>query len=93
MALTKANFNLLGFNTDVYVKIGGILMRETGSDEEGKLYSIEAQVDYFTNDTKQYQFKQETKSFTGLRLQELSLETAYSELANLEEFKTFTSVI
>ena len=93
MALTKENFNLLGFNTDVYVKIGGILIRETGGDDDGKLYSIEAQVDYFTNDTKAYQFKQETKAFNGLRLDDLSLETAYTKLSELDEFKTFTSVI
>lgn len=92
MALLKEWFNLLGFNTDLYVKIWWMLIKEIWEDEVWKLYAIEVQVDYYTNSTKQYHFKQEIEKFENLRLEDLSLETAYNKVVWLEKFNWFTNI-
>lgn len=92
MALLREWFNLLWFTTDLYVKIWWMLIKETWEDEWGKLYSIEVQVDYYTNSSKEYHFKQEIEKFEKLRLEELSLEVAYNKVVWLEKFTWFSNI-
>ena len=89
MALQKKEDNFYGHTQDTYMKIGGVLVRETGKDEEGKLYSAELQLDWYTNETKAYHFNQNTETLQNLREEELNLTNYYSKLSVLDRFKDF----
>ena len=91
MAIQKNNDLFYGHTQNTYVKAGGMLIRETWSDEVGKLYSMEVQVDFYTNETKEYHFSQKMAKFENLRIEELTLENAYAKLIESEEFKDFIS--
>ena len=90
MAIIKKQTNFYWFDTDIYVKIGGILIKELGKNEEWiKLYSVESQVDFYTNETKQYHFSQITKKVDWLKIEDCNFETAYSKLKLEKEFEWF----
>ena len=88
MALTKS-IEFYGFTTPAYVKIGGTTVSEQGEDESGKLYTAEVKVDWYTNATKEFHFKQETKRFSNLREYDLMLANLYTLLHAEPEFAEF----
>jgi len=89
MALTKLD-NVLWFDTNIYVKIPLIQVIETWKDDDWKLYSLECFVNYYTNNTKEYQFKQENELFKNLRLEDCNIANWYEEMKKLEKFIWFT---
>ena len=90
MALTKL-INFYGFDTNCYVKISGMLIKESGSDEQGKKYDLELQIDSYTNDTKSHHFSQTTKKFSELRINEITIDNGYAKLKETEEFNLFSN--
>lgn len=89
MALVKRNDNFYWYTQDTYVKISGFLTREIWKDENWKLYSLEAIIDFYTNESKINHFSQITKKFDWLRLEELNFETAYNKLKQEDGFKDY----
>lgn len=68
---------MIKVNTTTFLKISWISIKETGEDEKGKLYSLSVDYDVFDSVSKQNKILNETKVFSELRENELSLETAY----------------
>lgn len=93
MALIKRNDNFYWHTQDTYLKISWMLIKETWEDEVWKLYSLEAQIDYFTNETKAYHFSQVIEKIEWLRYEELSLENVYLKIKQLDKFKDYEDII
>lgn len=93
MALIKRNDNFYGYTQDTYIKISWMLIKETGNDELWKIYSLEVQIDYYTNETKTYHFSQIVEKLEWLRYEELSLDNAYIKIKTLDKFKDFEDII
>lgn len=68
---------MIKVTTTTFLKISWISIKETGSDEIGKIYSLTVDCDVFDSETKQNKISSITKVFSELRENELSLETAY----------------
>ena len=90
MALTK-EIPFYQFTIPAYVKIGGVQTIEEGDDEEGKIYTANLQVDWYTDNTKEYHYSQSAISLSGLREYQLQLSVLYDKLALLPEFEGFIS--
>jgi hypothetical protein len=93
MAIQKRNDNFFGHTQNTYVKISWILVKENWADENGKLYEIEALIDFYTNEDKIYHFSQKTEKFSDLRLNECSIDTAYLKLKQKDEFTDYEDII
>jgi hypothetical protein len=79
MALTKQG-EILGFTTDIYAKITGVDVRESGSNDDGKLYTVSVVINYYTDETKQYDYRQEVESFKDIPVSELTVAGLYDLL-------------
>ena len=75
------------FQINRYSKIIWTNIQETGSDENGKLYSCTVFVNHYTNDTKEYLIKNEWYILNDLRETELTLSALYAKLKQLDEFQ------
>lgn len=90
MAITK-EINFFGFPTNDYVKITWALIKEDKKDEEwNKLYSVELQVDRYTNDTKEYHYSQEIYKIEDLYEEELNFAKFYEKLKTNDKFNWYT---
>lgn len=79
MALTKQG-EIYGFTTDIYAKITGVDVRESGQDDGGKLYTVNIIVNYYTDSTKQYDYRQDIESFNDIRVTQLTVASLYELL-------------
>lgn len=85
MALLKTG-EVLGFPTDMYIKIAGVNIVETGANESGKLYTVSLLVNFYTNATKEYSFKQASYNFNGYQSQTFTVAEMYTLLKTNEDF-------
>jgi len=69
-----------------YSKITGVNIRESGSNETGKLYSVELLVNDFTDDTKEYSFQQRNFQFNDVQVTTFTVGGMYDLLKTKEEF-------
>ena len=85
MALLQTG-EVLWFSTEIYMKITGIYITETWIDDIWKLYQVTADLNFYTNSTKEYSYKQNSYSFYDIRNNELTIQNVYIKLKTLEEF-------
>jgi hypothetical protein len=85
MAITISG-KVLWFDADIYVKISGVTITESGANEQGKLYKVDVLVNYYTNSTKEYSYKQEVKYFNDVQTTSFTIAGIYELLKTTEEF-------
>ena len=86
MALLKEE-NLYWNTIQAYIKLAWVDIRENGEFEDWtKRYYVSAILEYYTNETKQYQYKQESEGLYYLKEDELTLPIIYGKIMQLEKF-------
>ena len=94
MALTKPN-KALWFDINEYAKITSYKTEETWIDNDWKYYTVNVEVKYYTDNTKQYEirdWKINHYSLQWLRQNELTLEWIYIKLNWITEFEWYTEI-
>lgn len=93
MALTKPNFDFYWFETNLYVKIPWIFIKEEWINNEWeKIYIIEVVTDFYTNENKDYHIKQELEVIKSVTLENCNIEYCYNELKKLDKFKDYLDI-
>lgn len=92
MALLKEE-NLYWNIIQAYIKLAWVDIREDWEFENGnKKYIVNTTLDYYTNKTKEYHFKQEVETLKDLKEDELTLPIIYGKIMQLEKFNTATFI-
>lgn len=79
MALAKT-ITVLGTEFPGYVKIGWYTVLEGEKVDGVKTYVVNPVLDFYTDSTKQYKIKQETRTITGFIESELNLADIYESV-------------
>lgn len=88
MALQKEE-DLYGIKIQAYIKLIGSDTREDGEFEDGtKRYYVNAYLNYCTDNTKAFVYKQEIETIKDLKETELTLPIIYAKIMAMEKFKT-----
>jgi len=85
MALSQAG-EVLGFPTELYIKIAGVNIVETGSNASGKLYTVSLLVNFYTNSTKEFTYKQASYNFSDFQSQTFTIAEMYTLLKTNGDF-------
>ncbi len=71
-----------------YVKITGVQITETGSNESGKLYQVNVVVNFFSDSTKEFSYKQLSFVFNDVQTSSFTVGGMYDLLKTKEEFSS-----
>jgi len=92
MAITKSK-TYKGINIpEAYYKITSLTIIEDWTDEAWKLYKATANINSYTNNTKEYDIDQKTYVIKGLKENELTYKKIYSEVMKEEDFMWWVEV-